>query len=355
MISIRRATDGDKALWNDFVRKHEAATIFHLWEWGQLINKTFRAKRIYLIAEDHGSVVGVFPLLLVEGILFGRKLVSSPFCEYGGPLVLTSAHARSFLSSAMSIAVDNRSDYVEIRTCFFPSFDELIEQFGFKTHERYCTFKLGLSSSQNLWAKLDRKIRNAVRKAVKNDVAVMELKDFHELEIFYDLYLKTMKNLGSPPYPFSYFAHLWRFFGFDSSIPRVKFLIAEYRQKAIAGICVSVFKGDIQWWMSVSDPQYRNLNPTHLLLWSVLEWGADNKCNSFDFGRTRLNTGVYDFKKKWNGTPLWLRTYTHFFGEERELPDPTHGIYFHLSKLWSLLPIPLARKLGPRILAEIGL
>ena len=49
--------------------------------------RTAHTPIVFLTAQDgDGDVVGVLPLILVRSRLFGRRLVSMPFLDYGGVL-----------------------------------------------------------------------------------------------------------------------------------------------------------------------------------------------------------------------------------------------------------------------------
>ena len=86
MIKVVRAPEVNKS-WNRFVEHHPRATVAHLAGWGEIAREVYGHESIYLTAQDgDGDVVGVLPLILVRSRLFGRRLVSMPFLDYGGVL-----------------------------------------------------------------------------------------------------------------------------------------------------------------------------------------------------------------------------------------------------------------------------
>ena len=42
------------------------------------------------------------------------------------------------------------------------------------------------------------------------------------------------------------------------------------------------------------------------MYWEVMRRAADRGCRLFDFGRSKLGTGAFDFKKNWGFTPEQL-------------------------------------------------
>src|SRR2546428_4233228 len=85
VMNFLTTTDVDKS-WDRFVESHPRATVAHLSAWGQIAREVYGHEPVYLRAEEDGEIRGVLPLVLVSGRLFGRRLVSMPFLDYGGVL-----------------------------------------------------------------------------------------------------------------------------------------------------------------------------------------------------------------------------------------------------------------------------
>ena len=67
--------------------------IYHLRAWGDLISQVHGHKLVYL--EEEG---GIFPLALVKSAIFGSRLISLPFADYGGFCAKDETTARSWWS-----------------------------------------------------------------------------------------------------------------------------------------------------------------------------------------------------------------------------------------------------------------
>jgi len=85
VITIIRSTEVDKS-WDRFVESHPRGTVGHLSAWGTIAREAYGHECIYLIADDGGEIAGVLPLVRISSRLFGRRLVSMPFLDYGGVL-----------------------------------------------------------------------------------------------------------------------------------------------------------------------------------------------------------------------------------------------------------------------------
>ena len=86
MLTLVRDDSAGKS-WDRFVEQHAAATVAHLSAWGRIAAGAYGHPSAYLSVEDDGEKLGVLPLVLVSSRIFGRRLVSMPFLDYGGVLV----------------------------------------------------------------------------------------------------------------------------------------------------------------------------------------------------------------------------------------------------------------------------
>jgi len=357
-LSLMQLPDNGKDLWNNFVSADSHACVYHLWEWGDALYKTYNLRRRYLAVKEDQRIVGVLPTFYIRGLFFADKIVSLPFCEYGGPL-LADYSDQSMAKGVLMMLMKNvyemgeklKIDYIELRQ---PptSFSTFFSFAGFEVLRRYVTFKVDLTVSESeIWRNLDGRTRRHVKKAMRIGTEVKDV-DVDSLKHYYALYLRTQKKLGSPPHSYAFFRNVYEGF-----VPRglLRMLLAVYEGKPIAGIMVFCFNGKLYWWNNVLDRKYASLDPTDLLLWHLIRWGVENNFRVLDLGRTRPeNTGVYHFKSGWGGQEISLEDYV-FLARDAEIPDPLQRKYLFLSKLWSLLPQPVACKTGPHVISKIGL
>jgi len=155
-----------------------------------------------------------------------------------------------------------------------------------------------------------------------------------------------MKKLGSPPHGMKFFITCYDFLG-DK---HVRLFLALKSDKVIGGVVAFLGRYTIYPVYEGIDPKYRNLNPASLLFSTMIEWGCENY-RLFDFGRTLCGSGVYFFKKQWGGEEKVTPYY--YLGEKIPMQDPRKK-YASFSKLWSRMPISIAKILGPQIKGEIG-
>jgi len=243
--------------------------------------------------------------------------------------------------------------YVEIRGSSSKVAVDILRDPGYTSFQKYVTFRTDLAEPvEVLWRNLDKKTRNATRKATKRGVEAVEAKRVEQLKTYYRLHLEVQKRHGSPPHAFTLFQNLFEAFYREG---RMKIMLAEYQGKPIAGIMTFHWSKIIYWSGNVTDIEHRHLNPTNLLLWKTIECGSDDGNKLFDLGRTRRNTTIHHFKKGWGGKETRLWDYMYFYGDVKMPPDPSQRKYVYLSKFWSSIPVSASSRLGPRIISGLAL
>jgi FemAB-related protein (PEP-CTERM system-associated) len=357
-LSLVRISDSSKDLWNDYVSANPHAYVYHLWEWGDVLCKTYNLDRWCLAVKEDQRIVGVLPIFYIRGLLFADKIVSLPFCEYGGPLLgdysdqsMVESVLRMFMKSVNELAEKLKIDYIELRQPS-TSFSTFFSSVGFRVLRRYVTFRTDLTVGESeIWKNFDGRTRRHVKKAMRIGTKIKEV-SVDSLGHYYGLYLRTQKSLGSPPHSYAFFRNLYDVF---VSKGLLRMFLALYDGKPVAGIMVFCFNGGLYWWNNVLDRRYASLDPTNLLLWHMIRLGIENGFRVLDLGRTRPeDVGVYHFKSGWGGREVCLEDYV-FFLRDVKIPDPLQRRYVFLSRLWSLLPESVAGKMGPHITSKIGL
>lgn len=333
----------NKNEWNNIV-DNNLSHIYHSFEWGELLNIVHGHNIIYLIEKN-----GVFPIAHVNSKIFGNRIISLPFADYGGPCANNDKDADRLIKRAEDIALDLNVDFIEIRS---PNkeYYSLFERNGFIRRDDYFTFILNLNQDiSSLWKIVGRKNRNMVRKAKNNSIKIVQMQDKKDLRIFYNIYLKNMKNLGSPPQPYEYFESIWNHFFPNRLLP----LLAKYNDLHIAGGLFFKHSNAIHHSYQSSIKDNFNLGQNNLMIWHVIKWGNENNYKSLDFGRTRVSAGNFLFKRKWGGEMIVMPYFYKFI--HKELRERDEIKYKYLSELWSkYMPESFSNIIGPHIIGRIG-
>ncbi len=339
-VTIDIATERDRQSWDSFVATAPGASGYHRWGWRDVFSGVFGHESIYLCARDAGEIVGVLPLVHVSSWLFGRTLTSLPFVNYGGVVSADDATAEQLIARARDLAAERRCPHVELRHV-----DRRFPHLPARQHK--VTMLLALQ--EGMWERLDRKVRNQVRKAQKSDLTV-ERGSSALVDDFYTVFARNMRDLGTPVYPKRLFAQVLRTFSDSTEIHVVRLK----GQPIAAGLTYrSGTRIEVPWASSVRD--FNSLCPNHLLYWNIVEQAAADGIATMDFGRSTPGEGTYRFKEQWGAQPVPLHWEYVLLGAA-EVPNlsPSNPKYRLMVESWKKLPLPIATALGPRIVGALG-
>ena len=328
------SSDREAGAWDAFVERHPDASFFHLAGWREVISRCFRVPDHYLYAEQAGQITGVLPLFHVRSLLFGNTLVSVPFFVYGGLLAADVDSAAALQSAAGDLARELKVDYVEYRqrraALDLPAMDD-----------RYVTFRQAISADHEANMKaIPRKQRAMVRKGGKHELDT----DFNgSLDTFFDIYSRSLRNLGTPGLPRRFFAEMQRTFGDACQI-----LILSKDQNPVSVVLSFYFRDEVLPYYGGGTDAARALSAFDRMYWELMVHAADRGVRLYDFGRSRVGTGSYRFKKHWGFTPEPL-PYQYDLVRSPELPNktPDNPRYDLAIKVWKKLPLAVTNRVGP--------
>src|SRR5262245_30036533 len=181
-LSVAAAAESDRPAWDAFVTANPRAVGYHEWAWRDVIGRTFGHECIYLMARQKGAIQGVLPLVAIKSRLFGRTMTSLPFVNYGGVLAEEKDAARALIAAATDAARARGCRHVELR-----HFDRQFPDLPYKQHK--VTMRLPLQPG--MWERIDRKVRNQVRKAEKSQLSLQR----GGAELLGDFYTVFARNM----------------------------------------------------------------------------------------------------------------------------------------------------------------
>jgi FemAB-related protein (PEP-CTERM system-associated) len=340
---VRELTPAQYEAWDRYVTAAPAGTFFHRAAWRDVIEGGFRQRAHYLLAEQDGAIAGVLPLVHMRSRLFGNRLISTPFCVYGGPLASEPASARALISHAIDLMDRLGPDVLEFRTQTSPHVEDWITR-----SDLYATFRKPIAEdpAANLKA-IPRKQRAVVRKGLEN---LLQPHVDHDADRFHRLYAESVRNLGTPVFSRRYLRLLLDHFRDCSEI-----LTVLDDGKPIAAVLSFFFRDEVLPYYGANTPQARLRAASDFMYWEVMRRGAVQGVRLFDFGRSKYGTGSFAFKKNWGFTPEPLH-YQYWVRPGRPVPDvnPLNPKYELMIRAWKRLPLRLANLIGPSIVRGIG-
>ena len=321
---VRELDERSEPAGDRYVEAATDGTFFHVAGWRAVIARAFRHPTCYLLAEQDGALSGVLPLAHLRSRLFGKRLVSVPFCVYGGPLASDEASRDALLDHARALMRSVGADTLEFRL----------------------RRPIAGDNEANLKA-IPRKQRAMVRKGIQNGLR-SEI-DGNPARL-HRVYAESVRNLGTPVFAARYFRLLAERFR-----DRCEILSVLDGDRAVAGVLSFFFRDEVLPYYGGSTAAARRLAANDFMYWEVMRRAADRGARLFDFGRSKFGTGSFDFKKYWGFTAEPLH-YQYLLRPGCAVPEhnPLNPKYRLMIAAWKRLPLPVANLLGPPIVRGIG-
>jgi FemAB-related protein (PEP-CTERM system-associated) len=347
---IKHAGEADQALWDAYVREHDAASLFHLFAWRNVFRRTYGHATHYLMALERGGdarVRGVLPLVHFKHAIFGNHLVSLPFVDGGGVLASNPDVEGILLAEAARLGREVGAATIELRQ------DRPLADSSSSAGVRADKVRMLLSlpdSSRMLLKSFKSKLRSQINIPLKEGLA-SSIGGQELIADFYKVFLVNMRDLGSPVHSMNLMRHVL------DEFPERSRIVVVYRSREPVASALVVGCGDTlrnPWASSLR--RYARLGPNMLLYLRMLELACDSGYRIFDFGRSTIGEGTFRFKEQWGARPAPL----HWYGisvdgrpleAERERTERFRGA----SRYWSKLPLFVTRIIGPSIRKHISL
>jgi len=333
---------GAEPAWDEFVHQAAGGTFFHLSGWRRVLEQAFGHRTFYLYVERDGRIAGVLPLTQVKSRLFGNTLISNAFCVEGGIVAADDEAADALRGKCESLARELNVDSIELRSGAGGS-DGWVRKEGL-----YVVFRKALSPDveANLKA-VPRKQRAMVRKGITNGL-VSELDD--DASRLHHVYAQSVHHLGTPVFPKRYFELLKSVFG-----PACDIVTIVHGKEAVASVLNFYFRDQVLPYYGGGSAAARQLAANDFMYWEVMRRACERGFRLFDFGRSKIDTGAYHFKKNWafEPTPLVYQVLPVARQEIRDV-NPLNPKYRAMIAVWQRLPLGMTKLLGPHIVRSIG-
>jgi FemAB-related protein (PEP-CTERM system-associated) len=295
-----------------------------------------------LLAERGGEIAGVLPLVHVRSRLFGNALISTAFCVHGGPLGGDDGIRDMLEQRAIELAERVDADYIEFRGPHTAG-----NQWQ-KRADLYVSFRRPIDHDlDKAMLAIPRKQRAMIRKGAKLG---LQSEIDRKVDRFYDVYATSQRNLGTPVLAKRYFQSLKDVFAEDCEITTIV-----ENGRHVSSVLSFYFRGAVLPHYGGGTSHARTIAANDFMYWEVMRRAHARHSLWFDFGRSKVNSGSFAFKKNWGFEPEPM-TYSYYLRRLKRLPDinPSNPKYRTFISLWKRLPVPVSKLIGPVIARSIG-
>jgi FemAB-related protein (PEP-CTERM system-associated) len=338
VVLVREFHVGIAGRWDEFVHSQAGGSLFHLTGWKRAIEKTFGFQACYLYAERGGQITGIVPLFFVSNWIIGDCLHSVPFGVYGGICAADEESREALLVHVKRLAVSKQVEHLDLHQRNGELFPE------FHSNALYVAFTTPLSANPEVnLKKLPRDTRYMIRKSEKTGLRAQH--GLEKLDDFYVLFCESMRRLGTPVFPKALFQNLIEEFS-----SQVDLTMIYSDTQPVSGVLSFTFRDTFLPYYAGANSLAPSLAANNFMYWHLMKHAAERGFASFDFGRSKKNTGAYQFKSQWGMTAETLN-YQVYLVRRKSVPNfsPVNPKFEMATRVWRQLPMGLTKTLGPHI------
>ena len=347
---IDKLSKTNEGIWQENFTMDRDSKFQHSLDYKKIIEDTYKnCEAYYYISLKKKKSVGLFPFFLVKSRIFGKRFISVPFLDVGG--FLGKYDTNNLKEVIKLLKQEGRSIEIRLNSSMkdFKKYRKLLEEEEFGEIGGREQFIVNLTSEEDIWKRFHKHTRNDIRKAGKSGLQIAPIKDNSELKKFYSLYLREMRNFGTPQHSYKFFDNLFKskkVMGFNC-----------YKEKRVIGALIIFFNGKFGYVaFNVSNSKYRDLRTNDLLYWETIRWAINNNIKELDLGQVKKDDsvgsrarGLFKFKQKWLGN-LYERIY--FVFPKEDLSGKKNKLK-KFKSVWRKIPLPIVKVLGPKICSEL--
>lgn len=132
-------------------------------------------------------------------------------------------------------------------------------------------------------------------------------------------------------------------------------LTVEREGRVVASVMSFYFRDEVLPYYGGGTDEARDVKGNDFMYWDLMRRAAERGLHWFDYGRSKVGTGSYSFKKNWGFEPQPL-AYEFHLVKAKDLPDvnPLNPKYRLFIEVWKRLPLGVSQRLGPLIAKNLG-
>jgi hypothetical protein len=322
--------------WDELSADHPDQNVFHTSAWARVLHDTYGHRPCYLNVTVARSTVALLPIMEVCSPLTGRRGVSLPFSDCGGPLFFKHEALGATFRALAEFARLRRWRHLELRGG--PAPPEVKPALIYGGHRLDLTRGL-----ERVEAGLKPSTRRCIRRAQRSGLTVEIERSEKAMSSYYGLHTLTRRRHGLPPQPFSFFRSVARHLvGPGSGF----IVLVRRRGRPVAG---AVFLGSgetVVYKFGASDPASLGDRPNHLVLWSAIENLVSSGCRWLHFGRSHPSAeGLLRFKYSWGAEYEPLSLFRYHVSSRSWLANCAFPAESHRA-VFGWMPSPMSRFAG---------
>ena len=303
---VRALTPDLEEAFDQYVRDHPGGLLYHSASYRRLLTRLLDCEDISLVCLREGQIVGVLPLMTLDGG-GGRVINSLPYFGSNGGVLAGSGDATRLLVDRYN-GLAREAGVLSSTVVGNPLLDSASDSYAHTvTDDRIgqLTRLEGLADFDQLFGWVESSAKRNIAKAQRLEVAV-EI-DNGSMEILRELHQAAMLEMGGTAKQDAFFELVPQLFrpGDEYNV-----YVARYEGEVVAALLLLYFGRTVEYYTPASAIAGRESQATSLVLATAMIDAARRGFSWWNWGGTwRSQTRVYRFKRKWGAED---RAYTYY-------------------------------------------
>jgi len=307
-VEIDSVTESD---WSELMGRFADANIYQTWSYGAV--RWGKHNLSHMVLKRDGEVAGIAQLRIIRpanlrmGIAYLRW---GPLFQTRGKTIDPEV-AKNLAAALREEYVGKRGLYLEIlpnafsgstrADAFQAAFSQYDSECGLSS-ARYRTLVLDLEPAlDELRKNLDKKWRNQLNAAERNNLTVIEGEGMNEYGSFCELYAQMWERKK-----FKKTVSIEEFGRIQESLPenqRMRVMICQQEGKPLAGVVCAAIGESAIYLLGATNEEGMKLKGAYLLHWTLIRSLRERGVRYYDLGGIdpEANPGVYHFKRGFSG------------------------------------------------------
>ncbi|WP_171631598.1 GNAT family N-acetyltransferase [Paenibacillus plantarum] len=342
--------DWDRLAWSQ-------GTIFHTLSFRQILLETFGYQCLYhAVVDQNGQICALIPLTSGRNLGLKQVGVSLPFVNYTDVCALNEEVSQFAIAAIGLLKEKYRLHYIELRfkngtiSGEGKQLSQMLTQLDSahgQRNEINHTFVLPLTNEDEVLSLSTRNNRNHIRKVYKNNWFQVSY-DKGNLARFHKVYVRRMKQLGSPAQDIRFFQRFLDYLPDHAVLQTV--LDAETGEVA-GGMLLLISPGDstlyYPYGANLTEFNHKYLN--NFMYWEAVKLGIRSGLKQLDLGRSQAGSGTYKYKEQWGAAAEQL-TYVVMGSTNKEAGPPDKEKLRFFIELWKIMPNMVTEPVGKQLI-----
>jgi len=305
MFTIEKTIDKiDQNSLDEIIKSSPTRNIFQIREmysfWEQVYN---HEPFFYSAVDDNDNLLVVVSGVLIkegEGI---KAALTKRAIIYGGPLLNHMKKTSQALLAVLELInkdLKKKSIYIETRNLSdYSSYKTVFEKAGWQ-YKPHLNLHVDCTDETQMKKRISKSKMRQIKKSLNSGAEIIVADNLNDVKSFYEILSYLYKTKVKTPLPSFAFFELF----FKSGLG--KYLLIKYDNNIIGGIMCPILENHTiyEWYVCGLDGEIKNVYPSILATWAVMDYANKNEIPRFDFmgaGAPDKDYGVREFKSKFGG------------------------------------------------------